>query len=73
MQYVLSFDCSQPDLSFGILVKYSFDSGLWVLDGAAGPLEIEHGHFTAPRTFTIASTDDAAVVAARVVYESYSP
>lgn len=73
MHYVLSFDCSRPDLSFGILVKYSFDSGPWVLGSAAGPLEIEYGHVTAPRTFKIASTDDAAVGAARVVYESYSP
>ena len=71
VRYVLSFDCTEPGLTFGVLVKYSFDSGPWVLGSATGPLTIEHGHFTDPTRMEIGSTDDDAVVAAKVVHASY--
>jgi len=73
VHFVLSLDCTEPDLMFGILVKYSFDSGNWVLGGATGALVIEHGHFSDPSRMEIGSADDAAVVAAKVVRASYSP
>ncbi len=73
VDYVLSFDCSEPDLTFGVLVKYSLDSGPWVLGSATGALTVEHGHFTDPRRLEIGSADDAAVVAAKVVRASYGP
>ena len=67
-QYQLRFEC-QPDLEFSLAVRYSFDSGTYVGGRDTGPLEITYGHFTAPRTIKIAPTDDAAVVATRVVDE----
>lgn len=70
--FVLSFDCYEPDLTFGVLVKFSFDSGPWISGSAAGALVIEHGHFSDPRRMEIGTADDAAVVATKVVRTSYS-
>jgi hypothetical protein len=72
VRYVLSFDCYEPNLTFEVLVKYSFDSDSGVLGSATGPLVMVHGHFTDPQRMEIGATDDAEGVAAKVVCASYS-
>jgi hypothetical protein len=66
MHYRMYFTCND-DLSFDVAVKYDMDSGTFVSGRETGLLEITYGHFTATRKLKIALSDDAALIAARVV------
>ena len=63
-RYQLQWVCINDE--FSIDVKYSLDSGTAVMGRMTGPLELSHGHFTAPSTIWVSATDDPDEVAARV-------
>jgi hypothetical protein len=69
VRYPLALECDK-DSEFGILVKYSFDSGDTVSGSATGPLEVTYGHHTAPCTFQVSAADDAVAAATRAVREA---
>jgi hypothetical protein len=68
MHYWMYFTCDD-DLSFDVGVKYDMDSGTSVSGRETGSLEITYGHFTATNRLKIAPSDDADLIAARVVRE----